>query len=121
MIQRYTNLQIHDNSNIEKIRCFNIPGGSFIKTAHLNQLITCSIRKKKPNSPIKKKVVKAVVVATKKPKKRLGGEFVKFPYNKALIKAEDSPFYATVVDLPIDVLVRKKMGPAISSIYVNYA
>jgi large subunit ribosomal protein L14 len=67
MIQGFTRLNVADNSGAKEIMCIKVLGGSKRRYASIGDVIVASVKKATPNGKVKKgKVVKAVVVRTKK-------------------------------------------------------
>jgi len=67
MIQSFTRLNVADNSGAKEIMCIKVLGGSKRRYASVGDIIVASVKKATPNGKVKKgKVVKAVVVRTKK-------------------------------------------------------
>lgn len=86
MIQLRTYLNVADNSGAKKIMCIQVLGGSKRKIASVGDVIVASVKEAIPNSNIEKgKVVKAVVVRTRKEIRRPDGSYVRFDDNAAVI------------------------------------
>lgn len=86
MIQSFTRLTVADNSGAKEIMCIKVLGGSKRRYASVGDIIVASVKKALPNGKIKKgKVVKAVVVRTKKEIQRENGSLIRFDDNAAVI------------------------------------
>ena len=86
MIQMQTRLTVADNTGAKEIMCVKVLGGSKRRFASIGDLIVASVKQTIPNSKIKKgSVVKAVIVRTKKAKKRADGSSIHFNNNAAVI------------------------------------
>ena len=86
MIQMRSILDVADNSVARKISVINPIGGSAGRYARLGDIITASVKEATPESPIKKgKVVKAVVVRTRKEHRRKDGTYIRFDQNAIVI------------------------------------
>ncbi len=86
MIQKYTILDVADNSGVKKLMCIGILGGTRRRYAHVGDIITSSVKEASPDSNIKKgSVVRAVVVRTAKEYRRADGSYIKFDRNAAVI------------------------------------
>ena len=86
MIQMQTNLKVADNSGARRVQCIKVLGGSKRKTASVGDVIIASVKKALPTGKVKKgKVVKAVVVRTKKEIQRENGSLIRFDDNAAVI------------------------------------
>jgi large subunit ribosomal protein L14 len=86
MIQSFTRLTVADNSGAKEIMCIKVLGGSKRRYASVGDIIVASVKKALPNGKVKKgKVVKAVVVRTKKELQRENGSLIRFDDNAAVI------------------------------------
>jgi len=86
MIQGFTRLTVADNSGAKEIMCIKVLGGSKRRYASVGDVIVASVKKALPNGKVKKgKVIKAVVVRTKKELQRENGSLIRFDDNAAVI------------------------------------
>lgn len=86
MIQMRTRLTVADNSGAKRIACILPIGGDVGLKAGLGDIITASVKEAAPDSNIKKgKVVKAVVVRTRKEHRRRDGTYIRFDDNAAVL------------------------------------
>lgn len=86
MIQQETRLKVADNTGAKEILCIKVLGGSRKRYARTGDLIVISVKKTIPGSSIKKgEVHKAVVVRTKKERKRKDGSYIRFDDNAAVL------------------------------------
>jgi len=86
MIQGFTRLTVADNSGAKEIMCIKVLGGSKRRYASVGDVIVASVKKALPTGKVKKgKVVKAVVVRTKKEIQRENGSLIRFDDNAAVI------------------------------------
>jgi large subunit ribosomal protein L14 len=86
MIQSFTRLNVADNSGAKEIMCIKVLGGSKRRYASVGDVIVASVKKALPTGRVKKgKVVKAVVVRTKKEIQRENGSLIRFDDNAAVI------------------------------------
>lgn len=86
MIQVQTRLRVADNSGAKEIMCVKVLGGSKKKYGAIGDIIVASVKSAIPESNVKKgSVVKAVIVRTKKEKRRSDGTYIKFDDNAAVI------------------------------------
>lgn len=86
MIQVQTRLRVADNSGAKEIMCIKVLGGSKRKIARIGDIIVASVKDAAPDSNIKKgSVVKALIVRTKKEKRRPDGTYIKFDDNAAVV------------------------------------
>jgi large subunit ribosomal protein L14 len=86
MIQQETRLKVADNSGAKKILCITPLGGCVGKTASIGDIISATVKEADPESKIPKgRVVRAVVVRTKKEVRRKDGSYIRFDDNAAVI------------------------------------
>ena len=86
MIQVQTELLVADNTGAKRIECIKVLGGSKRRYASVGDVIVASVKKALPTGRVKKgKVVKAVVVRTKKEIQRENGSLICFDDNAAVI------------------------------------
>ncbi len=86
MIQSFTRLTVADNSGAKEIMCIKVLGGSKRRYASVGDVIVASVKKALPNGKVKKgKVIKAVVVRTRKELQRENGSLIRFDDNAAVI------------------------------------
>ncbi|NCC95881.1 MAG: 50S ribosomal protein L14 [Synergistales bacterium] len=86
MIQLRTVLNVADNSGAKKIMCIQVVGGSRRRWGDVGDVIVASVKEAIPNSNVAKgKVVKAVIVRTRKEHRRADGSYVRFDDNAAVI------------------------------------
>ena len=86
MIQGFTILNVADNSGAKEIMCIKVLGGSKRRYASVGDVIVASVKKALPTGKVKKgKVIKAVVVRTRKEIQRENGSLIRFDDNAAVI------------------------------------
>jgi len=86
MIQGFTRLNVADNSGAKEIMCIKVLGGSKRRYASVGDIIVASVKKALPTGKVKKgKVIKAVVVRTRKEIQRENGSLIRFDDNAAVI------------------------------------
>ena len=83
MIQQQTLLNVTDNSGAKRVMCIKVLGGSKRRIAHLGDTIVVTIKKAIPSGNAKKGTVsKAIIVRTKKERRRKDGSYIKFNGNE---------------------------------------
>jgi large subunit ribosomal protein L14 len=109
MIQSETMLKVADNSGARKILCITPLGGGVGKTAAIGDVISASVKEAEPESKIPKgKVVRAVIVRTRKEVRRRDGSYIRFDDNAAvIINAQGEPV-GTRVFGPVGRELREK-------------
>lgn len=86
MIQQETVLKIADNTGARILLCIRVLGGSRRRYARVGDVIVGTVKQAIPNGSVKKgEVVKAVVVRTKKERRRPDGTYIRFDDNAAVI------------------------------------
>jgi len=107
MIQGFTRLNVADNSGAKEIMCIKVLGGSKRRYASVGDVIVASVKKALPDGKVKKgKVVKAVVVRTKKEIQRDNGSLIRFDDNAAVILDEKKEPIGTRIFGPVSREVR---------------
>lgn len=86
MIQSYTMLRVADNSGARRILCIGPIGGGAGRTVTIGDIISATVKEAEPESKIEKgKVVRAVIVRTKKEIRRRDGSYIRFDDNAAVL------------------------------------
>ncbi|MGB8367252.1 MAG: 50S ribosomal protein L14 [Candidatus Babeliales bacterium] len=90
MIQKESYLNVADNSGAKALQCIHIIGSTRKKYAFLGDKIKCSVKKAIPGGMVKKgEVVTAVIVRTRKERRRADGSYIRFGDNAAVIIKDD--------------------------------
>lgn len=117
MIQMNSRLKVADNTGAREIMCINVLGGSKRKYAYIGDTIVASVKKAIPNSATKKgDVVRAVIVRTTNPYRRLDGSYIKFDENAAVILSDKNNPKGTRIFGPVARELRDKMYTKIISL-----
>ena len=117
MIQMNSRLKVADNTGAREIMCINVLGGSRRKYAYIGDTIVASVKKAIPNSATKKgDVVRAVIVRTANPYRRLDGSYIKFDENAAVILSDKNNPKGTRIFGPVARELRDKMYTKIVSL-----
>ena len=93
MIQQESRLRVADNTGAKEILCIRVLGGSGRRYAGVGDVIVATVKDAIPGGGIKKgEVVKAVIVRTRKERRRPDGSYSRFDENAAVIlKGENEP------------------------------
>lgn len=84
MIQHRTMLAVADNSGALKLMLVHVVAKR--KYAYVGDVITCVVKDANPQGQVKgSELVKAVVVRTKKEKRRSDGSYIRFSQNAAVL------------------------------------
>ena len=85
-VQMRSMLEVADNSGARKLQMILPLGGSSGSKAGLGDVITAAVKEASPDGQVKKgKVVKAVVVRTRKETRRRDGTYIRFDTNAAVL------------------------------------
>ena len=93
MIQQESRLRVADNTGAKEILCIRVLGGSGRRYAGVGDVIVATVKDAIPGGGIKTgEVVKAVIVRTRKERRRPDGSYIRFDENAAVIlKGENEP------------------------------
>lgn len=117
MIQMRTWLTVADNSGARRITCILPLGVGSGLRAGLGDVITAAVKEAAPDSSIKKgKVVKAVVVRTRKEHRRRDGTYIRFDDNAAVLISDTGEPVGTRVFGPVARELREKKFTKIISL-----
>lgn len=117
MVQMRTWLTVADNSGARQLTCILPLGGDVGLTAGLGDVITAAVKEATPDSQIKKgKVVRAVVVRTRKEHRRRDGTYIRFDDNAAVLINETGEPIGTRVFGPVARELREKKFTKIISL-----
>ena len=102
MIQQETRLKVADNSGARELLVIRVLGGSKVKTGNIGDIVVGTVKKATPNGTVSEgKVVKAVVVRTKRGVRREDGSYIKFDDNACILIKDDKPPVGTRVFGPV--------------------
>lgn len=106
MIYPQTILSVTDNTGAKKVMCIKILGGN--KTyGKIGDSIIGVVKEAIPNTMLKKSsIVKAVIVRTRKPMRRLEGTLIKFDDNAIVILNKENNPYGTRIFGPMPKEIR---------------
>ena len=111
MIQRYTRLNVADNSGARQVMCIGIPGHSHARYAGLGDIITVSVKEAIPNAsePVRAgKVARAVVVRVAKNCSRPDGTYIRFDDNAVVILGDEKTPLGSRIMGPVARELREK-------------
>ncbi len=117
MVQMRTWLTVADNSGARQITCILPIGGDAGLTAGLGDIITAAVKEATPDGQVKKgKVVRAVVVRTRKEHRRRDGTYIRFDDNAAVLINDANEPIGTRVFGPVARELREKKFTKIISL-----
>jgi large subunit ribosomal protein L14 len=109
MIQTFSRLKVADNTGARQIMCIGLLGGSGRKYARIGDIVVASVKRAIPGGTVKKgDVVRAVVVRTTHPYRRLDGSYIKFDENAAVILSDRNNPKGTRIFGPVARELRDK-------------
>ncbi len=109
MIQQESVLKVADNTGARVLLCIRVLGGSRRRYAHVGDIIVGTIKAAIPGGSVKKgEIVRAVVVRTKKERRRRDGTYIRFDENAAVILNEDKSPKGTRIFGPVARELRDK-------------
>ena len=102
MIQQESRLKVADNSGAREILCIRVLGGTRKRYASLGDQIVGTVKVATSSGNVKKgQVVKAVIVRTKKERRRKDGSYIRFDDNACVIFDENKQMKGTRVFGPV--------------------
>ena len=109
MIQMRSILDVADNSGARKLQVILPLGGGLGKKASLGDVVTAAVKEAAPDGTVKKgKVVKAVIVRTRKESRRKDGTYIRFDQNAAVVINDANEPVGTRVFGPVARELREK-------------
>ena len=108
-VQMRTMLAVADNSGARKLQVILPLGGGLGVNAGLGDIVTAAVKEASPDGTVKKgKVVKAVIVRTRKEHRRRDGTYIRFDENAAVVISDDHEPVGTRVFGPVARELREK-------------
>jgi large subunit ribosomal protein L14 len=109
VIQQESRLRVADNTGAKEILCIRVLGGSGRRYAGIGDVIVATVKDAIPGGNVKKgEVVKAVIVRTKKERRRPDGSYIRFDENAAFILKVDGEPRGTRIFGPVGRELREK-------------
>jgi len=109
MIQMQTMLKVADNSGARRIMTITPLGGGVGRVATVGDIVSASVKEADPESKIPKgKVIRAVIVRTRKELRRKDGSYIRFEDNAAVIIDKTGEPVGTRVFGPVGRELREK-------------
>jgi large subunit ribosomal protein L14 len=86
MIQQESRLKVADNTGAREVLCIRVLGGSGRRYASVGDEIVGTVKQAVPAAGVKKgEVVRAVIVRTRKEKRRKDGTYIRFDDNACVL------------------------------------
>ncbi|GAA4908036.1 LSU ribosomal protein L14P [Stackebrandtia albiflava] len=109
MIQQESRLRVADNTGAREVLCIRVLGGSGRRYAGIGDVFVGTVKDAIPGANVKKgDVVKAVVVRTKKERRRPDGSYIRFDENAAVLIRDDGEPRGTRIFGPVGRELRDK-------------
>jgi large subunit ribosomal protein L14 len=109
VIQQESRLRVADNTGAKELLCIRVLGGSGRRYAGIGDTIVAAVKDAIPGGNVKKgDVVKAVVVRTRKERRRADGSYIRFDENAAVILKNDGDPRGTRIFGPVGRELRDK-------------
>ncbi len=109
MIQQESRLRVADNTGAKELLCIRVLGGSGRRYAGIGDEIVCTVKDAIPGGNVKKgEVVRAVVVRTRKQRRRPDGSYIRFDDNAAVVLKTDGELRGTRIFGPVGRELRDK-------------
>ena len=110
MIQQESRLKVADNTGAKEILTIRVLGGSGRRYAGIGDTIVATVKDAIPGGNVKRgDVVKAVIVRTRKSRRRSDGSYIRFDENAAVIlKSEGGAPRGTRIFGPVGRELRDK-------------
>jgi large subunit ribosomal protein L14 len=109
VIQQESRLKVADNTGAKEILCIRVLGGSGRRYAGIGDVIVATVKDALPGAGVKKgDVVKAVVVRTRKERRRADGSYIRFDENAAVLIRDGGDPRGTRIFGPVGRELREK-------------
>lgn len=109
MIQAESRVKIADNTGARELLVIKVLGGSGRRYAYVGDMVVGSVKVATPGGAVKKgEVVQAVVVRTKKERRRQDGSYIKFDENAVVLINEVKDPRGTRIFGPVARELREK-------------
>ncbi len=109
MIQQESRLRVADNTGAKEILVIRVLGGSGRRYAGIGDVVVGAVKDAIPGGNVKKgDVIKAVIVRTKKERRRPDGSYIRFDENAAVILKADGEPRGTRIFGPVGRELRDK-------------
>ena len=109
MIQQESRLRVADNTGSKEILVIRVLGGSGRRYAGIGDVVVGTVKDAIPGGNVKKgDVIKAVIVRTKKERRRPDGSYIRFDENAAVILKADGEPRGTRIFGPVGRELRDK-------------
>ena len=117
MVQQESRLAVADNSGAREVLCIRVLGGTNRRYASIGDKIVVTVKHTIPSGNIKKgTVAKAVIVRTKKERRRPDGSYILFDDNAVVLLNQAGEMIGTRIFGPVARELREKQYMKIVSL-----
>jgi large subunit ribosomal protein L14 len=117
MIQQESRLTVADNSGAKEVLCIRVLGGTKRRYASIGDKIIVTVKHSLPSGNVKKgTVAKAVIVRTKKERRRADGSYIRFDDNAVVLLNNAGEMIGTRIFGPVARELREKQYMKIVSL-----
>ncbi len=117
MVQQESRLAVADNSGAREVLCIRVLGGTNRRYASIGDKIVVTVKHTIPSGNIKKgTVAKAVIVRTKKERRRPDGSYIRFDDNAVVLLNQAGEMIGTRIFGPVARELREKQYMKIVSL-----
>jgi large subunit ribosomal protein L14 len=107
MVQKFSRLNVADNSGAKSVMVIGVPGGTRKRFAYLGDVVKITVKSAIPGGTVKKSEVwDAVIVRTRKEFKREDGSYIRFDDNAAVILDKTGQMVGTRISGPVAKEIR---------------
>lgn len=109
MIQQESRLRVADNTGAREVLCIRVLGGSGRRYASVGDEIVATVKQAVPAAGVKRgDVVRAVVVRTRKERRRRDGSYIRFDDNACVLINEQGAPRGTRIFGPVGRELRER-------------
>jgi len=115
MIQQESRCSVADNSGAKEVQCIRVLGGTRKRYASLGDTVVVTVKSAMPGGEVKKGTVsRAIVVRTKKERRRSDGSYIRFDDNAVVLLNQAGEMRGTRIFGPVARELREKNMKIIS-------
>jgi large subunit ribosomal protein L14 len=109
MIQQESRVRVADNTGAREVLCIRVLGGSARRYAGIGDVIVGTVKDALPNAQVKRgDIVRAVVVRTRKERRRTDGSYIRFDENAVVLITDQRQPRGTRIFGPVARELREK-------------
>jgi large subunit ribosomal protein L14 len=104
-----------DTSGVKIGKCIHVYRGGYTPAANIGDFMLVSVRSKDPHKSISKNKYLAIVVTTKRGKRRMNGHFIRFQSNGIVVMQDQTALKAKKLKGPVSTSLKydKRTAPVI--------